>query len=166
MADIADVIGELRTIAVGVSPKTGFDQINSFFYDREFVMNDERDKKYKALLVQSDVTQTITERNSAFLPKKKMYTLNLHLFDTYKEGEKGSTDLEVKQAELDLVMDQYLAKVQQRIVDDTPANKGWKIVGQQTGIFNRDQHNDKLIQVSRTLTIEIFTTCDTGTFDL
>ena len=167
MADISDVVSELRTLAVGNETTTnGFDKIKTFVYDRVSFMNDDRDKNYPVLLVESNPAQVILQVNTKFLPKRKSYTLNLHLYDTYSETDKGTTALEIKQAALDLIMDQYTAQITQRVIDVSPETRPWKIVGNRNGIFNRDQHNDKVIEVSRTITIEIFTDCSVGTFDL
>ena len=68
-----------------------------------------------------------------------------------------------KQGEIDNILDQYIAEVFNRNVD---GSNGFSIVNNTalSGFLAHDVHNDKLVQSTYTMTVELDSNCTLGSF--
>jgi hypothetical protein len=157
MATIKTIIDELNTIA------TAFSSVNSFIFDEIGEINDDISKTYPALLINSrDVNFTNENFNDVYLPRKKTITLQMFLFDTYKESEQVTTDRQTKYANLLTIGDQFLAEVKRRSMEE---HLGFEILTGSNGFEVDKLHNDNLVQVFFNLTFTAKQDCTVGTFN-
>ena len=90
-------------------------------------------------------------------------TLNIFCYGDYNSAEKSSKSLQQKQGEIDDILDQYIAEVMRRNID---GSNGFSIVNNTalSGFLAHDVHNDKLVQSTYTITVELDSNCTLGTF--
>lgn len=156
---IDTIINDLETIA------TASASIETFIYDRVSAMNENRTKAYPVILVDSNPIIKRGTVNSEFLPRFKEYELRIFCFDLFQEAEKQTTDLQTKQAEIELILDQYIAEIISRTQATT--TRGYVITNFKSGISGilaKDVHNNKLIMASYNITVNHDTQCEGGDF--
>ena len=158
MATIKTVIDELETIA------NAFTGVNEFMYDRPSYINGRMNEQYPLILVNSSPNHTRGAVNNSFLPRKKQFVLNIFMYDTYNEDEKSTTTLQTKQAEVDTLLDQYIAEVIRRNVSGA---NGFYLSEQASinGFLAHDVHNGRLVQSTYTVNVYLDSECSTGTFN-
>ena len=159
MAKYDDIINELRVVA------EAFTSVNYFVYDRVSSVNGRlKDKAYPMILVNSSPNNVRGVSNNSYLPKKKQFIFNIFCYDDFNKKEQETTSLEEKQATVDNILDQYIAELIGRNIE---GENGFSIIQNATltGFLAHDVHNDKLVQSTYTLTIELDSDCVTGTFN-
>ena len=157
MANIKTIIDELETIA------TASTAINTFIFEEISSINDDIAKTYPALLVNSrSVNYSNDGFDNTYLPKKKIYTLQIFFLDLYKESEQSTTDKQTKYKNLELIADQYLAELKRRTIE---SYIGFDFTNGANGFEVDKLHNDSLVQVLYTITITAKQNCTVGTFN-
>ena len=157
MANIKTIIDELETIC------NAYAETETFIFDELSAINDQVEKPYPAILVNSrSVDSTTTSFNNSYLPRKKNYTLQIYFLDTYKQNEQDTTDRQTKYAELETIADKYLAEVKRRSVDNY---KNFEFSNGSTGFIVDKLHNHDLVQVFYTITFSCDNVCNLGTFN-
>lgn len=159
MAKYDDIINEFRVVA------EAFTSVNYFKYSRVSGMNGAvQDKDYPMILVSSVPNHVRGENNNSFLPRGKRFIFNIFCYGLYNTKERKAKELEVKQGEIDNILDQYIAELMKRNVD---GSNGFSVVNGTTlqGFIADRVHNDKLVQSTYTVTIELDSDCETGTFN-
>ena len=78
-------------------------------------------------------------------------------------AERKVKSLQEKQGEIDNILDQYIAEIINRNISGA---NGFSIVNNTSlaGFLAHDVHNDKLVQSTYTMTVELDSDCITGTF--
>ncbi len=153
------IINELRIVA------EAFTSVNYFVYNRVSSINGrQKDKDYPMILVDSTPNFTRGNANKSFLPRGKRFTFNIFCYDDFNQKEQDTTSLEQKQASVDNILDQYIAELFKRNID---GSNGFSIVDRTalSGFLAHDVHNDKLVQSTYTITIELDSDCVEGTFN-
>lgn len=156
MAQIDDIVTEFRTIT------TAFASINTFFYSHITELNtDLKQSPRPILLLQSaPPTQMLSVEDHT----SKLYTLTFGIYDDYNRSERSAKSLEVKQAEVELIMEQFIQEFTRRSVE-TP--KEWY----PSSITFRDIEkidyigNSKLIGTECIMQLRVDSSCETGTFN-
>jgi hypothetical protein len=158
MATIKTVIDEFQTIA------NAFTGVEEFMYDRPSHINGRLNEQYPLILVNSSPNHTRGDVNNSFLPRKKRFTLNVFCYDTYNEDEKSTTTLQTKQANVDELLDQYIAEVMRRNVS---GSNGFYLSDQSNinGFVAHDVHNGRFVQSTYTINVYLDSECNTGTFN-
>lgn len=161
---IDTVVTEFRTV------EQAFTSTNKFVYDRLSAINLQRaGTEYPLIVLEATLVQVRgngeLSLNKLYLPRRKVYELNLFAFDEYKLDEKDSTALEVKQAAIELILDQYVAELLRRTLPTTL--RGFQIIDFENmqGILAHDVHNDKIVQANYRIRIMLDTQCNVGTFN-
>lgn len=158
MAKYKDIIDEFETVA------DAFASVNYFVYDRVSRINGSlQDKAYPLILVNSTPNYERGDNNNSFLPRKKRFTLNIFCYGDYNTAERKVKSLQEKQGEIDNILDQYIAEIINRNISGA---NGFSIVNNTAlaGFLAHDVHNDKLVQSTYTMTVELDSDCITGTF--
>lgn len=158
MAKYKDIIDEFETVA------DAFASVNYFVYDRVSRINGSlQDKAYPLILVNSTPNYERGDNNNSFLPRKKRFTLNIFCYGDYNTAERKVKSLQEKQGEIDNILDQYIAEIINRNIS---GGNGFSIVNNTalSGFLAHDVHNDKLVQSTYTMTVELDSDCITGTF--
>ena len=158
MAKFDSIINELRIVA------EAFTSVNYFVYDRVSSINGRlQDKDYPMILVDSSPNNVRGVSNNSYLPRKKQFIFNIFCYDVFNKKEKETTSLEEKQAQVDNILDQYIAELISRNIE---GENGFSIIKNATltGFLAHDVHNDKLVQSTYTMTIELDSDCIEGTF--
>jgi hypothetical protein len=155
MADLKDVVAEMETIA-----GLGTNNIQSFKYGNEFEINEFRQSTKPLFLFhkQRAYSYPIFER------KQRDYTITIGIYDQYNQEERSSTDYMSKQLELEDEMEKFIRSFRTRYIADA-TNKTWymlsgaedKITGELIEVIGAD----KLIGITATFLIRVFTDCDT-----
>lgn len=163
---VENIVNEFRLTA------NAFTSVKTFIYDRLSVINTKRsdnDDTYPLILLEATPFQTRGNGdlsiNKKFLPRKKVYEFNLFLFDLYKEAEKKTKALEVKQGEVEILLEQYIAQIIKRVNQNTTFEFQVIDFEQMQGIIAHDVHSDKLVQVNYKIKLMHDTVCDEGTFN-
>lgn len=159
MAKYSDIIDEFKTVA------DAFAAVNYFIYNRVSEVNGRlQDKAYPMILVNSSPNFERGANNSYFLPRGKRFTFNIFLYNTYNKADQVAETLQERQATVDNLLDQYIAELMSRNVD---GSRGFSIVNATalSGFLAHDVHNDRLIQSTYTITVELDSDCTTGTFN-
>lgn len=158
MATIKTVIDELETIA------NAFTGVEQFMYDRPSYINGRPSEAWPLILVNSSPNNVRGDVNRDYLPRKKQFTLNIFVYDTFNEDEKSTTTLQTKQAAVDQLLDQYIAELMRR--NNSGAN-GFFLSEQATinGFIAHDVHNGRLVQSTYTVNVYLDSECSTGTFN-
>ncbi len=159
MAKYGDIINEFETVA------DAFAAVNYFKYNKVSEVNGSlRDKAYPMILVNSSPNYVRGENNNSFLPRGKRFTFNIFCYGDFNTAERKVKDLEVKQGEIDNILDQYIAELISRNID---GSNGFSIVNNTglQGFLAHEIHNDKLVQSTYTVVIELDSDCITGTFN-
>lgn len=155
---INSIITELETIA------NAFTSVQSFIYNRPSAVNWKiRTKGYPCILVDSQTDFDPNGTNSKNLIKKNTYTLRVFAYDEYQITEQNEITQQAKQQELQNILDQYIAEIRRRAIA-TPSN-GFIVTNITNGFHAFPVHNDKLMQVVLTLSIEADSHCTIGTFN-
>ena len=158
MADYSNIIDEFETIA------NAFDSVNYFIYNRVSEINGRaQDKDYPLLLVKSSPNTSRGNVNTLGLPTGKKYTFDIFLYNLYNTNVRLVKDLQTAQAEVDLYLDQYIAKFFERNID---ASNGFYIIDKESinGFLAHDVHNDKLVMSKYSVTVGLQSSCDAGAF--
>ena len=158
MALFTDIIDEFKTVA------DAFTSVNFFIYDRISRINGAlQNKDYPMILINSTPNFVRGAANNDFLPRNKQFTLNIFCYGDYNIAEKSVKTLQQKQAEIDNILDQYIAEVIKRNIDGV---NGFSIVNNTSlsGFLAHDVHNDKLVQSTYTMTVQLDSNCTVGTF--
>ncbi len=159
MAKYESIINEFEVVA------EAFTSVNYFVYDRVSSVNGRlQDKAYPMILIDSTPNYVRGDSNNSFLPKGKRFTFNIFCYGDYNKKEKEVKDLQTKQAEIDNVLDQYIAELISRNIE---GSNGFSIVDgtSLSGFLAHDIHNDKLVQSTYTMTVELDSDCIEGTFN-
>jgi hypothetical protein len=158
MAKYNDIIDEFKTVA------DAFSSVNYFIYNRVSEVNGRlQDKAYPMILVNSSPNFERGANNSYFLPRNKRFTFNIFLYNTFNKADQEAETLQERQAEVDNLLDQYIAELMSRNIE---GSRGFSIINATalTGFLAHDVHNDRLIQSTYTITVELDSDCTTGTF--
>ena len=158
MAKYKDIIDEFKTVA------DAFASVNYFVYDRVSRINGSlQDKAYPLILINSTPNYERGDNNNSFLPRNKRFTLNIFCYGDYNTAERKVKSLQEKQGEIDNILDQYIAEIINRNISGA---NGFSIVNNTalSGFLAHDVHNDKLVQSTYTMTVELDSDCITGTF--
>lgn len=158
MANYSDIINEFKTVA------DAFAAVNYFIYNRVSEVNGRKqDKAYPMILVNSSPNMNRGDANNSFLPRGKQFTFNFFCYNTYNRGDEAGETLQARQATVDNILDQYIAELMRRNID---GSNGFSIIDTSlTGFLAHDVHNDKLVQSTYTVTVELDSDCVTGTFN-
>jgi|LULN01.1.fsa_nt_gb hypothetical protein len=155
MADLKDVVSEFETIA-----NLGTNDIKSFKYGNEFELNEARTKVKPILLFhkQRAFTYRIFER------KHKDYTITIGLYDQYNSSEKSTTDFVSKQLYMEDLMEKLIRTFRSRYLADA-SNKTWFMLSNAEDSVSGELIEvigvDKLIGITATFVVRVFTDCDT-----
>ncbi len=78
--------------------------------------------------------------------------------------ERNNKNLHEKQGEVDSILEQYVAELIKRNIE---GSNGFSIVKNEafSGFLAHDVHNDKLVQSTYTISVDIDSDCLTGTFN-
>jgi len=158
MAIFKDIIDEFKTVA------DAFTSVSYFVYDRVSRVNGAlQDKDYPMILINSTPNFERGANNNDFLPRSKNFTLNIFCYGDYNTAERKVKSLQQKQGEIDNILDQYIAEVIRRNID---GSNGFSIVNNTalSGFLAHDVHNDKLVQSTYTITVELDSNCTLGSF--
>ena len=158
MAIFKDIIDEFKTVA------DAFTSVSYFVYDRVSRVNGAlQNKDYPMILINSTPNFERGANNNDFLPRSKNFTLNIFCYGDYNTAERKVKSLQQKQGEIDNILDQYIAEVFNRNVD---GSNGFSIVNNTalSGFLAHDVHNDKLVQSTYTMTVELDSNCTLGSF--
>jgi len=158
MAVFKDIIDEFKTVA------DAFTSVSYFVYDRVSRVNGNlQNKAYPMILINSTPNFVRGANNNSFLPRGKQFTFNIFCYGDYNSAERGTKSLQQKQGEIDNILDQYIAEVMRRNID---GSNGFSIVNNTalSGFLAHDVHNDKLVQSTYTITVELDSNCTLGTF--
>ena len=153
MADLKDVVDEFETIA-----NLGSNDIQSFLYGNEFELNEARTKT-KPLLIfhkQRAFTYQIFEK------KNKDYTITIGLYDQYNAAEKTSTAFVTKQLYMEDLMEKLIRTFRSRYIASSSSwfmlsNAEDSVSGELIEVIG----SDKLIGVTASFVVRVFTDCDT-----
>lgn len=156
MATIAEIVDFLKEVS-DADP-----QIGTFLYDKMQVMNEQRDKQYPILLVDSSPEVDLD------IAGKQRYRFRLHFFAPYQRDEQGKITEQDKQGELLLVAQAYLREVRNRGAV-TFKTRSVALVSNQPyenrAFFAKDVFNDMLIQLSVTVEFLTISSCPAVDFD-
>ena len=158
MAKYSDIINEFETVA------NAFTAVNYFIYNRVSELNGRlKDKAYPLILVKSSPNMDRGANNSDFLPRGKRFTFNIFCYNTYNTSAKQAETLQERQSQVDNILDQYIAELIGRNID---GSRGFSIVNNTalSGFLAHDVHNDKLVQSTYSIVVELDSDCITGTF--
>jgi len=158
MSNFNNVINEFKTVA------DAFNSVNYFIYDRVSRVNGNlKNKAYPMILVDSTPNFNKSGTNNLYLPKSKQFTFNIFCYGDYNSTERKTKELHEKQAEIDNILEQYMAEVIRRNIE---GSNGFSVVKNTSfsGFLAHDVHNDKLVQSTYTITVEIDSDCQTGNF--
>jgi len=158
MAKYSDIIDEFKTVA------EAFASVNYFIYNRVSEVNGRKqDKDYPMILVNSSPNMLRGDANNSFLPRGKQFTFNFFCYNTFNRVDKEAETLQERQSTVDNILDQYIAELIRRNID---GSNGFSIIESTSlsGFLAHDVHNDKLVQSTYTLTVELDSDCVTGTF--
>lgn len=153
MATITQLIQELETIATA---QVG---LESFVYDNVAAVNAQRSRQYPLLLVDHQVG--IDDMNLA--NRQRVYTLNLHFFDTWHRQQESQADARTPQRDIEELAEQFLQEFRAR----AKASHPWKVDNAEdvTGSWAYHQYNDRLIQLSYAVRLRSQGECTPGTFN-
>ena len=158
MAGLSSVV-ELFEAKANTSTK-----INHFIYDRVSSVNSDLLKNYPCILLDSNPDRTTEGFNINHLPKRKIYSFRLFIYDTFKTEEQRTSTLQAKQTRLELIFDQYIAEIIRATLTDH--TKGFTVqTNGMPGFLAKDVHNDKLIQGFVTITVIVDGDCTVGDFE-
>lgn len=150
MASIHDLVDELELIAEAQ------DNLTTFIYDNIEQVNAYRDKNLPCLLV--DFTTDIT--NFDITLNQSIQRIRFFFLNTDHRREKEN--IQTRQESLMQIAFAYFRKFKER---STTTHQGkWKIVGNQSAVFGRNMHNDKLLQLTVTVDIWLQEDCSTTGF--
>ena len=158
MAIFKNIIDEFKTVA------DAFTSVSYFVYDRVSRVNGAlQNKDYPMILINSTPNFERGANNNDFLPRSKNFTLNIFCYGDYNTAERKVKSLQQKQGEIDNILDQYIAEVIRRNID---GSNGFSIVNNTalSGFLAHDVHNDKLVQSTYTITVELDSNCTLGSF--
>jgi len=157
MAKYKDIIDEFKTVS------DAFASVNYFVYDKVSRVNGTiQDKAYPMILVNSSPNYVRGNNNNLFLPRGKQFTFNIFCYGDYNTAERKVKSLQEKQGEIDNILDQYIAELINRNID---GSNGFSIIETGlSGFLAHEVHNDKLVQSTYTLVVELDSDCLTGTF--
>ena len=158
MADYSDIIDEFKAVS------DAFTSINYFKYNKVSDINGSlQDKAYPLILVKSSPNTSRGDVNNLGLPTSKKYTFDIFCYNIYNAKVQKTKSLQDAQAEVDLYIDQYIAKFFERNID---ASRGFFVVDREqiNGFLAHDVHNDKLVAAKYSISIGLNSSCDQGTF--
>jgi len=157
MAKYKDIIDEFKTVS------DAFASVNYFVYDKVSRVNGTiQDKAYPMILVNSSPNYVRGNNNNLFLPRGKQFTFNIFCYGDYNTAERKVKSLQEKQGEIDNILDQYIAELINRNID---GSNGFSIIETGlSGFLAHEVHNDKLVQSTYTLVVELDSDCLTGAF--
>jgi hypothetical protein len=158
MADYSNIINEFKTVA------DAFSSVNYFKYNKVSEMNGTpQDKGYPLILVKSSPNTSRGNVNTLGLPINKKYTFDVFCYNLYNRAVQEVKDLQTAQSEVDLYLDQYVAKIFTRNIE---GENGFFIVDKEqiNGFLAHDVHNDKLVMSKYSVTVGLESSCDEGTF--
>jgi hypothetical protein len=110
MARLKDVVDECLTVA------DAYVDISSSTYNELSAVNwEDNDKDFPMFLFDKrSVNVTVDKYSRTNLPSSSIYTATVYFFNTYKESEKASTDLQTKQDTLIDYASKYFAELRSR----------------------------------------------------
>lgn len=155
MADLKDVVTEMETIA-----GLGTNNIQSFKYGNEFEINEFRQSTKPLLLFHKQRAYSY----ATFERKHRDYTITIGIYDQYNQTERGTTDYITKQLSLEDEMEKFIRSFRTRYIADA-TNKTWYMLSgaedRITGELIEVIGADKLIGITATFVVRVFTDCDT-----
>jgi len=159
MASYDNIINEFETVS------NAFASVDNFIYNRVSAINGlQGNKGYPALLVVSTPNMVRGKVNNSFLPSRKEFTFNIFCYDLRNTDRQKSEGLQDGQARVDTILDQYIAELMSRNVS---GDNGFSIIRQANinGFLAHDVQNDKLVQSTYSITVELDSDCIEGTFN-
>lgn len=160
MADIKEVIEELETIA------NAFTSVKSFNYGYESEININRVKAFPHIHI-SNVHPY--DQPKGFFEARRNYLMTIWLYDLYPIEEQKTVTEETKRGTMENILEQYVREFISRSQGETAqvtTIQDWTFIhiSFRADSF-KDAHNDKLVGIEATMTLEVVTDCDTGTFN-
>tara|TARA_R100000808_G_C2040885_1_gene80557 strand:- start:95 stop:562 length:468 start_codon:yes stop_codon:yes gene_type:complete len=155
MADLKDVVTEMETIA-----GLGTNNIQSFKYGNEFEINEFRQSTKPLLLFHKQRAYSY----ATFERKHRDYTITIGIYDQYNQTERGTTDYITKQLSLEDEMEKFIRSFRTRYIADASTKTWYMLSGAEdriTGELIEVIGADKLIGITATFVVRVFTDCDT-----
>lgn len=154
MAEIKDVVEEFETIA-----NLGTNDIQSFKYGNEFELNESRGKTKPLLLFHKQRAFTY----QVFSNKYKDYTVTIGLYDQYNSEERQTTSYIAKQQYLEDLMEKLIRTFRSRY--EATSAKSWFMLSGAADTVSGELIEvigvDKLIGITATFVVRVFTDCET-----
>ena len=130
MANINNVVQLFKEVADAMrvddntlDPNTGAPapvQISpTFIYNRVSGINENPSKTYPAILLDSQPSIDRIDTVSNFLPRRQCYEFRLFVYDQYNIQQQKVVTLSQKQAKVETIINQYVAEVQNRGLNNT-----------------------------------------------
>jgi hypothetical protein len=161
--NIKEIIDELETIA------DAFTSVNTFNFGKVSEINDQPEKSYPAIYINSVIEGRTIERDSnSHLPKIKSYPIEIIFWDLYLTAEQATTDIQSKYSALEIIADKYFAEVNRRTIEDPASTRQFYIDNFEdlTGTYVTHEHTDDLVGIRyRPIFKADNIACNTGTFN-
>lgn len=161
MADFTDIVTEFSTIATA---QTG---INSFKYGNPDEINTSRQSTKPLLILHKQRAVTYPD----FQKNVKTFEVSFGVYDTYHEDQKATKTYANKQQDLLNLMEHFLREFRSRSIGSTTevtSVQNWHMPSGALDIINfkfvEAIGADKLVGVTATVSLLVFSDCDTGTF--
>jgi|TARA_Y100001937_G_scaffold15886_1_gene21831 hypothetical protein len=157
MADFKDIVTEIETIA---NAQNG---INSFKYGNPIEINESRQKTKPMLMLHKQRRATYNE----FEKPIKTYECTIGIYDTYLQSQRATKDYSVKQQDLENLMEHFLREFRKRshgLTAQVTSVQDWFMLERVTTELIEVLGSDSLVGIEATITIQVASDCDTGTF--
>ena len=161
-SNIKEIINELETIA------DAFTSVSTFNFGRMSEINDQPEKSYPAIYIDSVIeAKTVRRDGNSHLPKEKEYPIEIIFWDKYLIAEQSTTDIQSKYSALEIIADQFFAEVNRRTIEDPASTRQFHINNYEdlTGTYVTNSHVDNLVGIRyRPIFLADNIACTTGTF--
>lgn len=160
MAGIKEIVDEFIKVA------EAYTEVNTFIFDEINAINDDRRKKYPAILVDSrNISINPVRITRSFLPDKVDYTVKVFFYDTYNVSEQKHKKKQSKYDELVNIAFKYFAEIQRRFENGDVTDFYLERTTINNGFVVDKLHNDDLVQVTFDVLVKAKGNCTTGTFN-
>lgn len=143
---------------------TSYTSVNHFIYGKPFDMNGAANINTPAILVDAMPDWNTSGTKTNMKVNRKEYLFKVFAYDRYTITDKKASagKLEVKQEEVEIILDQYLAEVARRLklvpghflkIEPESGFHGWY-----------ESHNIKMVQCFQRVRVLSSLDCETGTF--
>ena len=157
MADISDIKTEMETIANAMSG------INSFKYGNPMELNESRQKTKPMLMLHKQRQSRYPE----FFRGHKTYEIKVGIYDTYFESQKSTKAYDLKQKDMENLMEHFLREFRLRSLGKTTevtTPHDWQLENNVTVEIIEILGVDKLVGIEASLSLNVISDCDQGTF--